>query len=57
MEANSTLLARIERALPAMCAALLKERGQAQEVPPEPSEQWALFRALVNTRLTLQTAS
>lgn len=56
MEVNSMLLARIEQALPELCAMLLEERGQAPEVPNDPSEQWALFRALMNTRPPLDVS-
>lgn len=41
---------RIEQQLPETVSALLEERGELQEVPAEPQEQWELFRALVNTR-------
>ena len=47
---NHELLPRIERGLPNLCAMLLEERRQDAELPEDPADQWALFRALVNTR-------
>lgn len=44
------LAARIEGALPRLCAALLEERGQGLEIPEGGGDRWQLFRALVNTR-------
>ncbi len=50
MRNRDDTLAHIERALPELCATLLEEQAQASDVPDGANAQWALFRALVNTR-------
>ena len=47
---DSGLLSRNEQELPGLCSMLLDERGQDADLPESPADQWALFRALVNTR-------
>lgn len=47
---DNELLDWIEQTLPKLCAMLLEERAQSADVPDDAAGQWALFRALVNTR-------
>lgn len=47
---SNELLSRIGRKLPKLCAMLLEERSHDVVLPEDPADQWALFRALVNTR-------